>query len=154
MVLRRQLFEQSGHAARAVSPADGPQLDIHVIFTNMADTQATLKTASALAHDLGARITILAAQVVPYPLPLGSPPVPIEFTERALGLMACEQEVETAIKVYLCRDQRQTIRQILKPESVVVIGGRKRWWPTAGQSLARILKQDGHHVVLVDPVQR
>jgi hypothetical protein len=153
-VANRQTWERFDRPGELVSSDGGPKLDIHVIFTNMADTQATLKAAGWLARDLGARVTILAAQVVPYRLPLDSPPVPIEFTERALGRIASEQEVEAAVKVYLCRDQRETIRQALKPDSVVVIGGKKRWWPTAEQRLAGMLKRDGHRVVLVEPASR
>jgi hypothetical protein len=150
-VSKRQTWERCDRPAEPVSSDGGSQLDVYVIFTNMPGTRATLEAASGLARDLGARVTILAAQVVPYPLPLGSPPVPIEFTERTLSKLACQQEVETTVKVYLCRDQRQTIREALKPDSVVVIGGRKRWWPTAERSLAGALKRDGHHVILVDP---
>ena len=151
---KKQTWERCDHPAELVSSGESPNLDIHVIFTNIADTQATLKAAGGLARDLRARVTILAAQVVPYPLPLESPPVPIEFTERTLGRLASDQEVEATVKVYLCRDQRETIRQALRPDSVVVIGGRKRWWPTAEQSLAGILKRDGHRVVLVEPAKR
>ena len=151
---KRQTWERCDRPVEVVSSGGGSNLDIHVIFTNLADTQATLKAAGGLARDLHARVTILAAQVVPYPLPLDRPPVPIEFTEQALGRMAKEQDVEVTVKVYLCRDQRETIRQALQPDSVVVIGGRKRWWPTAEQSLAGILKRDGHRVVLVQPRKR
>jgi hypothetical protein len=153
-VSNRQTSVRCDQPAERVSSGESPNLDIHVIFTNVADTQATLKAAGKLARDLRARVTILAAQVVPYPLPIESPPVPIEFTERTLRLLASEQDVEATVKVYLCRDRRETIRQALQPDSVVVIGGRKRWWPTAEQSLAGILKRDGHRVVLVDPVER
>ncbi len=117
----------------------------------MAGTQATLKAATALAHDLGARITILVAQVVPYPLDLRCPPVPVEFTEQALCTMAADQDVETTIKLYLCRDRQRTVRQALKPDSMVVIEGRQGWWPTADKRLARMLRRDGHHVMIVDP---
>ena len=37
-----------------------------------------------MARGLGARITLMVAQVVPYPLPLAAPDVPVEFTERVL----------------------------------------------------------------------
>lgn len=146
-VHKRQVWEKCDPPAL---PSDGgPKLDVHVIFTNLPGMRATLTAASGLARDLGARLTILVAQVVPYPLPLSGPPVPVEFTEQTLGAIASEQEVETTVKVFLCRDQWKTIRQALGPDSVVVIGGRKRWWRTAEQSLAAMLKRDGHHVVLV-----
>jgi hypothetical protein len=42
----------------------------------------------------------------------------------------------------------ETIRQVLKPDSVVIVGGRKRWWPTREQKLATALRRDGHRVIL------
>jgi hypothetical protein len=65
--------------------------------------------------------------------------------------MLPEPEIETNIQVCLCRDQWQTIRATLKPDSLVVIGGQKRWWPTEEQRLATRLQREGHHVLLVEP---
>ena len=137
-----------------LSPSGGgqPKLRLSVIFTTPTATRATLAAASEYARELGAQITILVAQVVPYPLPLECPPVAAEFTARMLQSIAAGQTVETAVEIYLCRDRWETIRQSLKPESAVVLGGRKRWWwPTPEQRLAAALRRDGHRVVLVDP---
>jgi hypothetical protein len=125
-----------------------PGLDVHVIFTSFPRTRAALAAAASLAAGLEARVTILAAQVVPYPLPLEQPPVAIEFTEQKLWQMAAEQESGASVAIYLCRDRERTLRQVLRPESVVVIGGRKWWWPTEEHHLAKILRRDGHRVVL------
>jgi hypothetical protein len=134
------------------SPRD-PGLDLQVIFTSFPRTRAALAAAASLAAGLQARVTILAAQVVPYPLPLEEPPVAVEFTEQKLWQMAAEQESGASIAVYLCRDREETIRQVLLPESVVVIGGRKWWWPSAEQHLAKTLRRDGHRVILASPKQ-
>jgi len=121
-----------------------------VIFTDMPSTKAALSAAASMARGLGARITILVAQVVPYPLPLDEPAVPIEFTERQLERMASEQEEETAVEIHLCRSRNQTIRQAVGSASVVVIGGPKHWWPTPEKTLARLLRRDGRRVLLVN----
>jgi hypothetical protein len=123
-------------------------LDVHVIFTSFPRTRAALAAAASLAAGLDARVTILAAQVVPYPLPLEEPPVAVEFTEQMLWQLAAEQETGAAVSIYLCRDREDTIRQVLRPESVVVIGGRRWWWPTEESHLARILRRDGHRVIV------
>jgi hypothetical protein len=128
-------------------------LDLHVIYTSFPRTRAALAEAASLAAGLDARVTILAAQIVPYPLPLEEPPVAVEFIERKLWTMASEQESGATVAVYLCRDREDTIRQVLRPESVVVIGGRKWWWPTEEQHLAKILRRDGHRVILASPKQ-
>lgn len=132
-------------------PQRDPGLDVHVIFTSFPRTRAALAAAASLAAGLQARVTILAAQVVPYPLPLEEPPVAVEFTEQKLWQMASEQESGATVALYLCRDRQQTIRQVLQPESVVVIGGRKWWWPTEERHLAKILRRDGHRVILASP---
>ena len=145
MIFERKL--QDGRP-EVTFPSGEPQLALHVVFTDLASTLATLTSASELARGLGARMTIVAVQVVPYPLPLTDPPVAVEFIEQNLLRAASTQAVETSVELYLCRDRLQAIRQALRPDSLVVIGGRKRWWPTAEQGLARMLKRDGHRVIL------
>src|SRR5436853_6049105 len=80
---------------------DGRKLDLKVIFTDLRETGAALTMARTMARGLGARITLMVAQVVPYPLPLAEPDVPAEFTERRLESLAAE---DTAVEIYLCRD--------------------------------------------------
>lgn len=125
-------------------------LQLHVIFTGLRETEASLAAAGQLARDLGGRLTLLVAEVVPYPLALDCPPVPTEFTERLLSELAGKQEVETRVKIFLCRDWHQTVRQALTPNSIVVLGSPKRWWPTRERWLAALLRRDGHQVIVLD----
>jgi hypothetical protein len=125
-----------------------PELEVNVVYMRLPGAAKTLHTASGLARGLGARVTVHVPQVIPYPLELKAPPVSVQFAERQLLSLAGEQPVETNIQMYLCRDLTDTIRRVLKPDSVVVIGGRKRWWPTPEQRLAAVLRRDGHHVIL------
>src|SRR5262249_4048478 len=121
----------------------------HVIFTDLRNTAVALSAACQLARGLGARITILAAQVVPYPLPIGEPPVTIERTEQMLGSLAESQDVETSVQALLCRDREIAIRQAVKQDSRVVVGARKRWWHAWERGLAKVLRRDGLRVLLV-----
>ena len=118
-----------------------------MIFTSAESTLAALKEAGALASSLGARITLLVPQVVPFPRPLESPPVLIEFNERRFRILANQIAVETSVRIYLCRDGLETLTSVLSPGSIVVLGGRKRWWPTREKKLARRLRRAGHEVV-------
>jgi len=125
-----------------------PELEVNVVYTRLPGAAKSLDIASGLARGLGARVTVHVAQVIPYPLELKSPQVPVQFAEQQLLAMAGEQVVETSIRIYLCRDLTETIRQVLKRDSVVIVGGQKRWWPTRENKLAAALRRDGHRVIL------
>jgi hypothetical protein len=111
-----------------------------------------LKEAGALARSLGARITLLAPQVVPYPLTLESPQVLIDFNEKRFRVIANESPVETNVQIYLCREEFETLERALSPGSLVVLGGRKRWWSTREKTLATKLRRSGHEVVFKETV--
>jgi hypothetical protein len=63
----------TGHPERRTSVEAGQGLSIAVVLTSVESTLSALKEAGALASSLGARITLLVPQVVPYPLPLETP---------------------------------------------------------------------------------
>jgi len=46
-----------------------------------------------------ARITLLVPQIVPYPLPLTSPPILLDFNERRFRLIAEQAPVETTVRL-------------------------------------------------------
>ena len=130
---------------RAESPED---LHIGVIFTDFEDTKAALKTASTLAAGLHADIDLVVPHIVPFPLALAHPSVPPGFTLRRLSDMAAAAEVQPSILVYFCRDPLETLLQVLDPHSIVVVGSRKRWFPTKPERLAGKLRKNGHHVIV------
>jgi hypothetical protein len=133
------------HIERENAPE--PRLNITVVFTSIDSTLAALREAGRLADRLGGRIELVVPQVVPYPLPLSSPPVLLDWNERRFRVIAQDSTVETKVLLYLCRDRMETLTATLRPESVVVLGGRKRWWPTAESRLARALRRAGHQVI-------
>jgi hypothetical protein len=124
------------------------RLNICVVFTSVESTLAALREAGNLASNLGARITLLVPQVVPYPLPLDSSPVPVEFNERRFRVIAGRSVVETRVHIYLCRERLAALGPALGRGSIVVLGGRKRWWwPTRDESLAKELQRAGCEVI-------
>jgi hypothetical protein len=126
------------------------KLNIAVIFTSIESTLSALRKAGLLASRLRACITLIVPQIVPYPLPFTSPPMLLDFTERRFHVIANESAVETTVQIYLCRDRLETLRGVLRPHSVVVIGGGRSWWPTPEKRLARQLRRAGHEVVLTE----
>src|SRR3954465_9359762 len=87
--------------------ANGPGLRLYVIYTGPRTTRASLKSAGVLARDLGARLELLVARVVPYPLPLDRPSVN-GFTEASLDALAADCGVELDVRILLCRDREVT----------------------------------------------
>jgi len=148
LAIQKILVPATGLPVHPVSEEEERGLNISVVFTSVESTLAALKEAGTLASSLGARITLLVPQVVPYPLPLETPPVLVEFNERRFRVIASQSPVETSVKVYLCRDKIQTLTSVLSPGSIVVVGGRKRWWwPTRDEALTRELRRAGHEVI-------
>ena len=127
-----------------------PGLNIEVVFTSFAATLAALKRAGSLASRLNARIRLVVPQVVPYPCPLASPPVLLDFNERRFRAIADESPVETTVQLYLCRDRWEALKEVLKPGSLVVVGGRKSWWPVVEKRLAKKLGRAGHDVIYTE----
>ena len=126
------------------------KLEVNVIFTTERDTLAALEAAGKLAQNLEARLNVIAAQVVPLAFPISSPPVSLSFTLRRLKDLACQGaqgDLETSIQLYLCRDKRQTLLKVLRPGALVVIGGKKPWWPSRAARMAKMLEQNGYRVI-------
>jgi hypothetical protein len=138
------------HPVRPEAEGRELKLNISVIFTSVESTLQALKKAGALASSIGARITLLVPQIVPHPLPLESPPILIDWNERRFRVIATESPVETAVRIYLCRDRLEILEAVLTPASIVILGSRKKWWPTSEARLARKLRKSGHEVILTE----
>src|SRR5450432_1000379 len=82
LAFERILKPATGQPSRPPVEETGQRLNIAVVFTSVESTLAALKEAGNLANSLGARITLMVPQVVPFPLPLETPPVRAEFNEN------------------------------------------------------------------------
>jgi hypothetical protein len=128
-------------------------LDVNVIFTDVQSTAAALNFAQSLAHELGVRISLRAAIAVPFQLPLDQPQISVAFLQEGMRKLVSQLEKDTfepTVHLYLCRDRVRALSLVLRPNSVVVIAGRRRWWPTAETRMARALRAEGHRVIFVD----
>jgi len=75
LAIEKILKPAPGHPTQPTGVEADQQLNIAVVFTSVESTLAALKEAGNLANSLGARITLVVPQVVPFPLPLETPPV-------------------------------------------------------------------------------
>ena len=94
LAIEKLLTPVVGHPAKQTVEQQG-RLNIAVVFTSVESTLAALREAGTLAQSLGAQITLLVPQVVPYPLPLESPPVLVDFSEKRFHVIASQSPVET-----------------------------------------------------------
>lgn len=135
----------------AVPGREESGIEVAVVFTSFEPALAALKHAGAVAERLGGRITLLVPQVVPFPLPLTSPPVLIDWNERRFRMIAEATAVDTEVRLYLCRDRDETVRRFLGHPALVCLGGPRRWWRlTAERRLARVLRRSGYEVVFIE----
>jgi hypothetical protein len=124
-------------------------LEVNVLWTGIPTTVKAIESAVELARGLNARLRLLVAQVVPYAVPLETPPVLVEFQEALFRDIARGYGVETRVDIFLCRDADEAFAQQLAPHSVVVLGTVRRWWRTREERLARRLRRSGHEVMVV-----
>jgi hypothetical protein len=139
------------HSGAGIEPdaeAGGP-LEVNVLFTSTRATMAATKVAGTLSDNLGARIRIIVPLVVPYPLPLSEPQIKPEFTANRIRAML-SQYPDVDVEVCLCREKVTAPISILEPHSLILIGGRTRFWPTEEYRIARGLRRRGHEVVFVE----
>jgi hypothetical protein len=148
LALERRLTPATRLPQRPDAVETESTLNIAVVFTSVEATLPALKEAGSLAAALGAHITLMVPQVVPYALPISSPPVLLDWNARRLRVIAEQSKVDTTVQLYLCRHREQALLKALAPHSLVVIGGRKRWWwPTSEERLGRSLRHAGHEVI-------
>ncbi|HUI82191.1 MAG TPA: hypothetical protein VLY24_29920 [Bryobacteraceae bacterium] len=141
---------KNAHAFRRPVETEDATLKITVVYTSDEATLAAMREAAVLAGSLQAKVTLVYPQIVPYPRPITTSPVEPAFTERRLRNLASQVPLDTDIHICLCRDPQDALNTELRPHSVVVVGGRKRWWPTGEMSLARKLRRAGHEVIFTE----
>lgn len=128
----------------------GQTLEVFVIFTDVPGTLAALRTAAALSKQLAAHLQLLMPYEVPYTLPVLKPAVQVEFLEGRVRDLACKTHLDVAAHICLCRDRSRVLRLLLRPRDLIVLGGRKRWWPSRAERLAKALRRNGYQVIFVE----
>jgi hypothetical protein len=141
-------YEESLPSDVTASDGTQPKLDIAVIFTSLRSTVAAVDLAAGLMTGLDGRIALIDAQPVPYPLPLETPPILIDFTRRRLSAITNVSTIEVTPHIVLCRFRFEALVNFLKSYSLIIIGCRKSRWPNWEKRLARKLRRSGHEVLV------
>jgi hypothetical protein len=141
--------QSNATGVKAPSEAAVGALSIIVPFTTLDLTKLALKQAVTFGKALKAQIRLIDVHVVPFPCPLNEPLINRRFLVNRLYELADVSDLPVRAELILARDRMQTIGKTLSPESIVVIGTRNSWFPTAERKLARFLTRVGHKVVLL-----
>ena len=123
---------------------------VNVLFTKPDETLEAVRVASVIGRAMAVPLTVTHLRAVPYPLTLEAPTglSPAEtdaFVERVRA-----EGIDVRVRVYLCRDTDDMLPKAFRDHSVIVIGGRRSWWPTWSERLRRRLEAAGHFVLFVD----
>lgn len=123
---------------------------VYVIYTSIDETLVAVRVAGDFAKTLGVPVTLVHFRAVPFALPVDGPcgRSPVE-TDAFLSRLRAE-EFDVRVRVCLCRDALQVASLAFNPHSLIVMAGRRRWWPTASERWRRTLEAAGQFVVLVD----
>lgn len=144
---RRGFSQTSGCSTCAQS------LSVNVVYTEQRATALAVQAADSLARDLRGSIHLRAMACVPRQLPIQCPLVSIPFLTSQLHKIVERFDSSTCqyvLHTYVCRSRIDTLLRVLPPSSLVVIGGRRRFWPTSEIRLAKALAAAGHTIVFVD----
>jgi hypothetical protein len=126
---------------------------VYVLFTSIDETLAAVRMAGDFAKALGVPVTVIHFRTVPYALPVDAPcgMSPVETDAFITRLRA--EGADIRVRVYVCRDERQAIPFAFNRHSLIVIAGRRSWWPRHSEQWRRMLEAAGHFVMSVDTSQ-
>jgi hypothetical protein len=150
--LRVHQFGSAGEQGDLGSDSN-PSLPITVPYTTREGTLAALKASAVLARNLRATLGLIITEVVPFRLPLDQPGVSLEFLKRRQEALVAEAGLDGGdirLQICFCRDKKETLGRLLGASALVILGGRRRWWPTREQRLETFLARLGHQVVFID----
>ncbi|MBZ5516393.1 MAG: hypothetical protein LAN62_16400 [Acidobacteriia bacterium] len=133
---------------RTPSEVRGPQ--VSVLFTGFGETLAALRLVARLGEGLELRPRVLIVCALPVAVELASYLLPPGFLEHQIGALARESPLEFSVQICLCRCPSERLYQLLEHLPLIVIGGRKRLWPTKEQRLVRRLETNGHNAIFAE----
>ena len=123
-------------------------MPIYVVATNDRGTCAALATVRACAANLNARIVLLVPYVVPYVQPLEHPADSPQCAGERFRGVADALELGVTVRVCVCRSI-SCVMALLPQDALVLLGGKRRWWPTREERLASMLARGGFRTLFI-----
>lgn len=135
------------------APADEPLLYLTVIRTTHEGTAAALEAAIGLSAELNASIAVLTIKSVPSHFRPEQTSTSLDSSEmqellQVLGPHA--HAVEVVERICHCRNLDGDLQQVFRRRSLVLIGGKRRWWTSGEERLEKALRRLGHHVIFIE----
>jgi hypothetical protein len=132
------------------SAQDTDSAEIVVLHTGPELTPRALLAAANLTKGLNFHLVLIAVHIVPYPLQLAPLAIMEQHLSAELEKVAAESHLPVTGRIAFARDLSEAFRQCVRPESLVVIATRKRWWRTRPERWARELAGHGFRTALVE----
>ena len=130
----------------------GPNTErVTVLFTDLSSTLRAIAVARGLGRALGAPVSLVVVKIPKFPVGGGQEPTTREAEAEALQVRL-RAAGDIRCRVVAAPRASDALDVALAPGSLVVVGGRRRWWPTAASRLCRLLEAHGHYVLFVDEV--
>jgi hypothetical protein len=123
---------------------------VYALFTSLEPTMAALRVASELATRLGASVRLIHFRSVEPRRRRPDEPASSDVDAEFVANRFKSAGVAASLSVYVCRDPRQAMPMAFGRRSLIVVGDRRRLWPTRAERLYRALQDAGHYVLFVD----
>jgi hypothetical protein len=123
--------------------------EIAVLYTGPDLTPCALRAAANLTKGLNFHLVLIAVHIVPFPVQLEPLAAMEEHLQAELSKAAENSDLPVTARIAFARDLSEAFRQCVRPDSLVVIASRKRWWRTRPEKWARELARNGFRTALV-----
>jgi hypothetical protein len=137
-------------SSKGLEPTGWAPQQIYVLFTSLEETLHAVRVAGRLASAIGSGVTVIDFRAIGFGAPLDHPAGLSPVETDAFRARLAEEDGDVRVRVCLCRDVRQAVRSVIDGRSLIVIGGRRHWWPTASTRWQRIVEKEGYVVVFVN----
>jgi hypothetical protein len=144
---------ESSNGQAGSTAVRGWLLSVNVVYTGLDTTMTALRAVESLARDLSAIVHVRAMITVPRQLAIDFALTSFHFFKRLISdlieRVGCRR-FEYVLHIYVCRNRIDTLLRVLRPSSLLVIGGRRRLWRTAESRICKAAISAGHNVAFVN----